>query len=334
MNCPRCQMSIANPSEVFCPRCGYAFQPPQLDGGDVASVPSGMQAAPPTYPGPISQQMPMGPFPGYGAPPSGSLYGSGPGMLPPPYPPYGVPAPGTTPFAPPSAGAPAAPPKRRNYALVGLLVLLIVAVVAGSGAAIYMVAKGQHGPNSPTAAGPTATASYNVIFQDPLTSNVNGWANDSHCFFGNDGYHVKDGYICYAPMEAVADADVSVQVRQVAGEADWFYGLQLRRQSTNQHDYYAFVITSNGDWKFDKWVNGVRDDIVPYVPTSALHRGLDQINTLRVRMVGSHFVFFINGTQVGEKTDASYSSGGLGIEGNTQGGVEVVYTNFAVAEPS
>src|SRR5579859_1209822 len=356
MTCPRCQMSIANPSAAFCPHCGYAFQPPQPD----VSTPSVPQTEapftppayppPPAYPTPVSPQMPMGSYPGYGMPPSGGPFSSGmpsspyppspyppspypPSAYPPypPYPPYPVyppytfAAPGTVPLAPP-AWAPAAPSKRRSYALVGLLVLLLVAVVAGGSAALYLVANGQHGATISIA--PTPTPGSITLLQDPLTYNAYGWASDSHCFFSDGSYHVKAGYVCFAPMSlpSLQNGEVSVQMKQVAGQTDWFDGLKLRW--TKGGNAYGFVITSNGYWKFDKFVNGQRSDVVASVRTTALRIGSNVSNTLDVRMMGAKFTFYINGQRVGQATDDTFVSGKVGLSANSQGGVEVAFNNF------
>lgn len=350
MNCPRCQMLIANPDAAVCPHCGYALRPPEQPSPSDALTPSAPQTAdapfaPPAYPAPIPPQMPMGPYPSYGAPPSGSLYN--PEMAPytpyspyqpyPMYPPYGAPVPATTPFALYPAWTPAPPaPPRRNGMLVSVIILLAVALIAASGAAVYLAIGQRSGPaaNVPSvAATATTTPTFSVIFQDPLTSNVNGWANDTHCSFSGGSYHVKDGYVCFAPMGSpVADGEISVQVRQVAGQTRWFYGLLLRRTGSGvSGDAYAFVITSNGYWSFATFVNRQRTDNRPPHGTSALREGLNVSNTLDVRMIGPNFTFYINGQMVGQATDTTYSSGGVGVLGNPEGGVEVAFNNIKVS---
>jgi hypothetical protein len=47
-----------------------------------------------------------------------------------------------------------------------------------------------------------------------------------------------------------------------------------------------------------------------------------------VRSLGSHFDFFVNGTQVGQIDDASYPTGEVGLEGSQN--CEVVFTNLAI----
>lgn len=338
MNCPRCQLYIVDPGETFCPRCGLALQPPQADVPTTASGGTEAPYAPPMYPGPLSQPMPSGSFPGYGAPPSGSLYGGGMPPSYPPYPvylPYGVAAPGTTPLNMQPPWAPPMPPKRRNSALVGLLIALIVAVVAGSGVLVYLVAAGQHNPSGPQGATASATntaaatSNYSIVFQDPLTSNANGWSNDSYCHFSSDGYHVTNR-ICYAPAGTFTDFALSVQTTQVSGINREFYGVVFRRVSTG--NYYAFQIDSNGKWRVIKVANNHGSELVPYVPNAAIHQGLHVQNTLAVRASGMHFEFTVNDTKVGQVDDATYASGKCGFE--VYQGIEVAYTNLAISVPN
>ena len=321
MNCPRCQLYIINPGEAFCPRCGYAFQLPQADTPTTASSGAEASYAPPTYPSPLPQPISTGAFPGYGAPPSGSLYG--PGMPPPAYRPYPL-----YPAQPPyGVAAPVA--KGRNRALIGLLVALIVAVVAGSGALVYLVAAGQHGvggnQGATAAATATATPEYIPLLNDPLTSNQYGWPTNSHCFFSGSSYHVKDGYYCYAPLSyRFGNGKLSVDVKQVSGDPDLPYGLFFRAASNG--NFYVFLIVSNGSWGFYSVVGNNLQEIRRFARSEVIHQGLNATNTLEVLAKDSHFDFFINGVQVGQADDGTYVYGGAGV--TVFGQIEVAFNNF------
>jgi hypothetical protein len=177
-------------------------------------------------------------------------------------------------------------------------------------------------------AGPTPTSTPYIIFFDPLTSAKYEWPNDSHCAFASDGYHVIGDYSCYAPTGDLDDGAISVDVKQISGADNHFYGLALRRASAGNR--YDFVITSNGYWTFDKSVNNKFTDILPYVPTQAIHTGLNATNTLKVVAHLTHFTFFINGVQVGQADDTTYSAGLAGVVGHVSS--EFVFTNFTVAQ--
>jgi hypothetical protein len=184
--------------------------------------------------------------------------------------------------------------------------------------------------STPTPTGPTPTATPNVIFRDTLTAgsagNV-GWVDTAgECFFRPDGYHITN-FICYAPVGDLQNGVIEVQVSQVSGDLAAWHGLVFRRVSKG--NYYAFQITSNGYWRMIKVVNGTGTEVVPFVPNQAIQKGLNTSNTLVVRADGPHCDLFINGTQVGQADDSTYTTGATGLDG-VQGG-EAVFTNFSIA---
>jgi hypothetical protein len=184
----------------------------------------------------------------------------------------------------------------------------------------------------PTAT-PTPKPYLVTVFQDPLTSNRNGWYDGGGCFFQSDGYHVKNGYECFAPIASQSNVNVSVQVKQISGQ-DVDYGIGFRANG-QVSEYYMFIAES-GDWSVIKFGPGGQASVlIPKTSTGAIHQGLNRLNTLQVNMSGSTFIFFINGVRVGSATNGAYTSGkiGLQVDPNSIGsGLEVVYTNFKVTK--
>ena len=175
----------------------------------------------------------------------------------------------------------------------------------------------------------TSTQS-NTYLQDPLTSNSNNWIVDANCFFSSDGYHIKASVLCFAPTDAVADGIATVTVKQLSGDIKSGYGIIFRRPSKG--NYYAFFIDSNGKWTFAKTVDGVLATLIDFKADPAIKSGLNATNTLKVQAVGQNYTFFVNDTQVGQSTDATFTSKGLwGLSG--QDGLEVVYTDFSLTKP-
>jgi len=231
------------------------------------------------------------------------------------------------------------PPKSRTGLLVGLIATLLVVVIVGTLAAVLLlkpgggtsaVATATATPTATLAPTTTPTSGPQVLLQDPLTSNANGWANDSHCFFKSDGYHVNDSYICFAPVGPLLNTAVSVKTRQISGSIGEFYGLMVRGKS--QGNYYIFGIDSNGKWVFFKVVNDKVTDILPFAPHVAIHKGLGAANTLEAHALGSHFDFFVNGAQVGQADDATFASGITGVAGAS--GSEIVFRDFTLSSLS
>ena len=64
-----------------------------------------------------------------------------------------------------------------------------------------------------------------------------------------------------------------------------------------------------------KDVNGTISKLKDYTPNSALTVGLNISVTLGVLVKGSHFTFYINGKQIGEADDTTFTSGRVGLAG-------------------
>ena len=87
----------------------------------------------------------------------------------------------------------------------------------------------------------TSTPTIKILYQNPFSTDANGWAQDSNCVFQDHAFHVLGSNICYAPAGNVGDATLSVISQQVAGLLDAFYGLVWRR--TDRNNYYEFDVT-------------------------------------------------------------------------------------------
>jgi hypothetical protein len=360
MNCPTCGLYLDRPTDR-CPRCGQPITRPE-------SAPSAGQYGAPAgqggYGAPAGQGgygAPAGQG-GYGAPAGQGGYGPPPGYAqePPPYgspnqpsgSPYGPPStpygPPSTPFGPPAGpsqplsgqsdlgygqnaggGAPlAASPwggtavpmtqVRRKQSRFRIIASVITLVVIGAVIAVAALASKSGGTNAS-----------NVIYSNALTSTSDNWSTGGQCNFASDGYHIKNGYICYAPAGDLGDATDSVDVKLVSGSttaAD--FGITLRR--TSQGNYYQFGIDGNSEWEFDKTVGGTFTSLVKPTSNAAIKGGLNTANTLRVVTKGSHFDFFVNGTKVGQADDTTFASGKSGLFVSEQ--AESVFTNLKITK--
>jgi hypothetical protein len=231
------------------------------------------------------------------------------------------------------------PRKGRGGLIVGCLIALVVLLASGLGVSLLVLnarnqQTGQTGTSSTSTAtaatsspSPTSTGTGAVLYQAAFTSGATGWANDSHCFFQKNSYHVRDGYVCYAPAGNTGDGNFSVDAYQVSGSPLWFYGIVVRRVSKG--NFYAFYIDGNSKFLFSKYVNDTRTDILATTPSAAIKGGLNTINTLLVRAQGSHFTFYVNGTKVGEADDSTFTTGSSGVVGGG-GNIEVAFNNFKI----
>ncbi len=307
------------------PQPGYGAPTPQ-PGYGTPTTPPGYGTTPPGY-GPPTPQAGYGPPttpPGYGQPaqPSYPMQPGYPGQ--PGYPPaYGT------------GGQPPQPPQRRNRTgcIVGAIIAVVVVLVACSVGGLVLLNQAGSSLSStvlstPTA-GPTPTPTKTVIYQNDFSSEATGWPSDTNCSLGSDGYHITDGFICYAPPDNQADIDVTVTVKQVSGTLSNGHGIVVRR--TSQGNLYDFDIYADHGWVFFKCVNSDCKQIAEQDTNAAIHTGLNQANIIEVIAKGSHFDFFVNGTKVGQADDSTFSSGLVGLDAGDS--TECVFTDFVMAKP-
>lgn len=164
-----------------------------------------------------------------------------------------------------------------------------------------------------------------TLYQSALTAQSNDWPNDKECFFKSDGYHIVGASNCYYSGAAYEDATISVTAKLLKGDPSGAYGIAFRRPSAD--NFYAFLITGNGDW----FVLKGNTILLKPAHSSAITAGVGAINQLSVRMQGAHFTFVANGTQLGDLSDSTYATGAAGLAGDVN--LDIAYTNFAVTRP-
>lgn len=340
MNCPRCGLAIEEEQASFCPYCGEPLDTrstnlsferrgtlPPRDRGAIPSQP--IHEAP--------TRISAGSLPG-GRRSWGSNYGQPPDS---PATPatnaafYGADVAAGQPPARAPIQRPAAP-RKTSIGRVALGILLLVIVFASGVGVGVLISKPQSQPK-PTASkpatptpipSPTATPVEHIIFSDPLTAPIHPWRVDAaYCLFKGGSYHILHDIICSAPIGVQSDVAVSVQVRQVAGNVGFGFGISLRFAGAG--NFYAFLITSNSTWLFVRYVNGKLTSLIPETVNAVIKPGLNVSNTLLVRVKGAHFDFFINGTQIGETNDRAFSAGLVGLIGAEN--IDAAFNNFQVA---
>ncbi|HEV2457135.1 MAG TPA: hypothetical protein VGS80_02135 [Ktedonobacterales bacterium] len=298
-------------------------QPPDPYGQPPTPMPNSGQEQPSTPFGPPTPNYGQPPAPTYGQPQAPNPYGQDitQSYTPPfagqpaqqPAPPYGQAAPpspwpvagggkpGGSPFTP-------ARPRRAGGAIARVVGAVIVLAVIVVGALVYNAVKGD------------------TVYSSALTGTVRDWPNTGGCSPESDGYHITAGVACYPDLADQNDVTLTVAVKQLSGDQGQPYGVSFRRVS--QGNRYFFDIDSNGEWGFGKSVSSTDSFIVDATTNAAIHTGLNASNTLQVQAKGSHFTFFVNGTQVGQGDDATYVSGKWGLEGANN--IEVMFNNITI----
>lgn len=331
MECPSCGWLIEEDNTRFCPQCGtllderlsqvpYSQTRPStsLHGAPTRISPDTQATERPRWGNNYGQPSPRPEHP----PTRSSFY-------------LAETPPGERQSAPPPR-----PPatKRSQQSGRSLLILaLVVILAAGAGLAGYIVGRqssttaGTQGPTATTARTltPTATAVETVVFSDPLTSAAHPWPQDgAHCLFQNGSYHTLKDYICLAPVGISGDANISVQVKQVSGTVDNFFGIVFR--FVNSQNYYEFLINSNSLWVVLKIVNGTDATLIPHTASAAIKPGVGADNLLLMRAHGAHLQFFANGVALGQLNDSTFSSGEIGLLGPQPGPADIAWNNFQI----
>jgi hypothetical protein len=350
--CASCGRVVVDPAAAVCPNCGAALSAPAP--GAALAEPRAEHAPAPApdgsvYGRPAAPSQPMYPYPGYPPYPTAPTapsqplnpYGGYPAQPAPPsqpmypYPgyPQGPGAPAGI-YPPPYAQAPGAnwrpgQQERRGPSalVVALVIALVVAVLGGAGYGVYALTAKAGAPIAQAGETPTATVPANALLNDPLTSDAYGWSSStSHCYFDQDGYHINNGYMCFAPIGAIADGVVTVTVKEIAGPTKYPYGITFRYNKPDAH--YTFAIDANSKWALFRVENGQTERLRDYTYNAAIHGGLNVKNILSVEFRGQHFTCKVNDVTVGEFTDpgSSLGAGKVGLEAGDN--VNAVFTDF------
>lgn len=215
--------------------------------------------------------------------------------------------------------------------MVGLVAILVLAAASAFGLAFYSLNAPAHVFSGlPATAVPTSTATPTIMFSDPLTSNAYGWSSDQHCFFRADGYHIRNGWMCYAPAGEFTDSVVTVQAKEISGGTGYPYGIVFRVQAPG--NYYNFMVYGDQHWAFWVCLKGKCSQATGFVYNAALHPGHNAVNTFTVKIQGSHFTFSANGTVLGNAKDNSIAQGRTGLVAGDN--LEAVFTHFLITTVS
>jgi hypothetical protein len=107
------------------------------------------------------------------------------------------------------------------------------------------------------------------------------------------------------------DAQYDVDVQHVAGTNN-LSGAGLLVRLADINNIYMFEISALGTYRVGKWVANTWTSLVGWAESSSIRQGVAE-NHLTVIADGASFTFLVNGTEVAELTDASFSSGSVGV---------------------
>ena len=211
-----------------------------------------------------------------------------------------------------------------------LLLPIIILVLAG----LACSAAGDTGP----------TPDPNILFQDDFSSTSSGWdtvRNDTGMTdYDQDGYRIQvletnTDYWANPGLSTLTDVSISVEAKKLSGPDDNDFAVICRYVDVD--NFYAFLASSDGYFGITKVVAGSQELMgqEQLQPTDAIQQGTDVLNTLRADCVGSTLTFTINGTQVGQVQDTTFSTGDVGLMAGTfdAPGTDILFDNFVVRKP-
>ncbi|MFC2065111.1 hypothetical protein ACFLXB_08455 [Chloroflexota bacterium] len=184
-----------------------------------------------------------------------------------------------------------------------------------------------------------------IIYADDFSDPESGWdrfQNDTGATdYTNAGYMIfikKENFIKWSNLSRVVPEDlrIEVDVSKQYGPDDNAFGVLCRYQ--DPENFYYFLISSDGFGGIGQRVNGKLEIISStdgkLEPISSINQG-DAANHLRVDCVGDNLTMYVNGNQVLQVTDGTFSSGSIGLVSRTYdiGGTGILFSQLAVLKP-
>jgi hypothetical protein len=194
-------------------------------------------------------------------------------------------------------------------------------------------------PSPTLPAEPTRAAE--LVYEDDFSDDKGFWYTESNDDFGFK--YVDDGYQLYinilnAPIWSIREYDstdviVEVEAALQEGAEDGYYGVVCRHQG--EDDYYALVISPDSSYGIAKMEDGEFEFMAEGTDQAGAIHGGDASNRVRGECIGETLTLFANGQKLLEVQDDDLLNGDVGLLAGTRlsGGIEVLFTYFAILEP-
>lgn len=161
-----------------------------------------------------------------------------------------------------------------------------------------------------------------LLYSEDFSNEQSGWAiNEGQMGYENGEYQViaSGGHLVYGGVNKIfTDFALEVQARLKSGSNKDDYGVIFRR--VDGENFYRFAISGEGNYKFNKLLNGKWVDIGSAAHSNAILTG-KRTNTIRIECKGREFTFYINNIKLAEYTDKSFAKGNIGLEAGSSGGL-------------
>ena len=197
---------------------------------------------------------------------------------------------------------------------------------------------------------PAPPSTPGVIFYDDFSKSTSGWdqhtGSDSTTDYDNGRYLIaveEPGVDVWGrPGLDLTDMELEVDAQYDAGPTNNEYGVFCRydRGCDGRNSFYFFLISSDGYYALGKVIKDVRTILNPaagsFQPAPAVKVEPGAVNHLAATCQGDKFSLAVNGTPVGDFSDADLTHGDVGLVAGTfdEGGVRIYFDNVVVRKPA
>lgn len=164
---------------------------------------------------------------------------------------------------------------------------------------------------------PGGTISMNDSLQQPDSqwSNMSFTSLDGQCQFANASYQVtatNPNYFIYCPDHTpFINFVFEVQMTITQGDCG---GVVFRDTKGILGYSYLFEVCQDGTYSLALFHNNDNPQaLIPSQPSTAIHKGHFQINTIAVVANGPQLTLYVNYQNVGQKSDNTYNGGEVGV---------------------
>jgi hypothetical protein len=183
----------------------------------------------------------------------------------------------------------------------------------------------------------------NVLLSDDFSSNNSNWdkATDANMTtdYYNNAYRILvnvANYDAWSNPDDLSFTDVRIEVDATknGGPDTNDFGVICRYQGLD--GYYYGTISSDGYYGINKktasgslQLGQGGEQYSDKIPTGSV------TNHIRFDCIGSTFTLYVNGIQIDQQTDSSYTDGNVGLIAGTysETGTDILFDNFIVYKP-
>ena len=224
-----------------------------------------------------------------------------------------------------------APRKRSPRRLALLAALAVVVIVALAGGGFLLRAHLNTSQPHQAASAPPA------LYANSLTKEQQNWQCQpgAFCAFRADGLHVQapTDHLYFSELygQDFGEQVIDVKARLDDGDPD-FVGVAIAFRSVGI-DGYGFLLFANGTYQLVRWdIQGNATNLIPITPSTAIHTGLGKTNELKIIAQGAEITLIVNGQQLNQISDATYTTGNVAL-GAARFAAEAVFSNLTITRP-